>query len=285
MLGNSWFDGVQFCQQSGKAYVLLTIMGSMGSTPRAQGSKMVVTDDRQFDTIGGGQLEFEAIRHARELLAKSSSTQEIQHFPLGAKLAQCCGGATHVLYEVMNLEVPHIAVFGAGHVAKALIPIVAQLPIQIHWVDNRAEQFDNLELPSNVTSYIVEQPSDVLATIPTLSHVIVMTHNHQLDYSITADSLSTKNLEFVGVIGSHTKAKRFKTRLSHILASNELEKLHCPIGLSSVPGKLPIEVAVSISAQLIGILHNNNESTDNLDEKRTTTKRNWLNTKEIIEIL
>ncbi|MDC0603057.1 xanthine dehydrogenase accessory protein XdhC [Aliiglaciecola sp.] len=282
MLGNSWFDGVQFCQESGKAYVLLTIMGSMGSTPRAQGSKMVITDDRQFDTIGGGQLEFEAIKHARELLANGSSTQEIQHFPLGAKLAQCCGGATHVLYEVMNQGVPQIAVFGAGHVAKALIPIIAQLPIQIHWIDNRAAQFENFEFPTNVSPYIVEQPKDALASNPTLTHVIVMTHNHQLDYSITAEALSTKNLNFVGLIGSQTKARRFKTRLTHIKTINELEKLHCPIGLSSVPGKLPIEVAVSISAQLIGVLSNDNGTQDNRHDKQTIAKRNWLNTKEII---
>lgn len=283
MIANTWHQGVQFCQSQGKPYVLLTVMGSLGSTPRAQGTKMLVTDDREFDTLGGGQLEFEAIKHARNLLAANDKTQDLQHFPLGAKLAQCCGGATHILYELMNNQVQQIAVFGAGHVAKALIPIISQLPIQLHWVDNRPEQFEGFDLPANVTSHCVEDPVELLSVLTSLSHVVIMTHNHQLDYDIAAKALHIDNLHYIGVIGSETKSRRFKTRLSRRVPELETrQNFHCPIGHPDVQGKLPIEVAVSISAQLVSSLQQHSAFQD--DEK-SLAKQSWQNTKEIFELL
>ncbi|MBU2876379.1 MULTISPECIES: xanthine dehydrogenase accessory protein XdhC [Alteromonadaceae] len=284
MMKNQWFDGVMHCQNNAKAYVVLTVMGSVGSTPRAQGTKMVVTEDRIFDTIGGGQLEHLSIKKARELLTLKSQSQHVEYFPLGAKLAQCCGGATHVLFEVFCQHVNQLMLFGAGHVAQALVPIISQLPLNIVWVDSRQEMFDEvdkseLQLPTNVSALIAEDCTDALDEYP-VNYVLVMTHDHQLDFELVHKALNIDSVEYLGLIGSATKAKRFRTRLAnHGISAPMLEKLVCPVGITDIPGKRPIEVAVSIAGQLIGLLnkHESNESQN--------SQAAWLQTKEIAKLL
>ena len=74
------------------------------------------------------------------------------------------------------------------------------------------------------------------------------------------------------MIGSQTKAQRFIQRLSAKgISQSQLQNFHSPIGDTSVPGKRPIEVAVSISSQLIKQLHEPNITTplDQLTNKDT----------------
>ena len=250
-----WFEAVSNYQHTGKAYVLVTVLASAGSTPRENGCKMVVCDDQIVDTIGGGHLEFEATRKARELLAQGQTVQHIEHYPLASKLGQCCGGATNVLFEVMSCHCQHLVIFGAGHVAKALIPIVSQLPLQISWIDNREDMFPT-ELPVNVRCTVSDTPAADAACVAQNSWVLVMTHDHQLDFDISLSALKRHDISYVGVIGSDTKARRFRTRLAHRELSTEtLKRFVSPIGNTDIPGKQPVEVAVSISAQLIQMLH------------------------------
>jgi xanthine dehydrogenase accessory factor len=278
----SWFDGINFCQSNGKGYVLLTIMGSVGSTPRSAGTKMVVTDDRIFDTIGGGQLEFRAIKLARDMLANGDTQQHVEHFPLAAKLAQCCGGATHVLFEPMNTCVPQLAIFGAGHVAKALLPIISQLPIAIKWIDNRPEQFTELAVANSVDILCVDDPVETLGDLHATTHLLVMTHDHQLDFDLVVVGLAIEQMEYVGLIGSNTKAKRFKYRLQGCnTPAEQLAKLVCPVGLTQVAGKKPIEVAVSIAAQLIPLFNDTKNKVDSGKQQQ----KSWQQTKQIIELL
>ena len=54
---NDWIDIAHELERSGKPYVLVTVLGARGSTPRDAGTKMLVTGDGSFCTIGGGHLE------------------------------------------------------------------------------------------------------------------------------------------------------------------------------------------------------------------------------------
>jgi xanthine dehydrogenase accessory factor len=268
----TWFQALHDCEQQGLAYVLVTLLFSSGSTPRNAGTKMVVSADNQYDTIGGGHLEYNVIKKAREYLAQGESIQKTESYPLASKLGQCCGGAVKVLFEVMVTHQQKLAIFGAGHVAQALVPIVAQLPIQIDWVDNRESFFtasSHAQSPmssamsiaqtySNVNSIVNDDPCEEVTLLAPKSWVVILTHNHQLDYDLVKTALKHKHLDFIGMIGSQTKAKRFIKRLNHRgFLESDIKKLVTPIGDMSIPGKLPIEVAVSISSQLISLLHVN----------------------------
>lgn len=265
----TWHEGIAQCQQHNESYVLVTVVSVAGSAPREIGSKMVVTASESIDTIGGGHLEHHAIATAREFLLSDRPQTELRSYPLSSKLGQCCGGAVKVLFDVCNSYQQHIAVFGAGHVAKALVPILSQLPVKITWIDNREALFANSlansaadstlnanHLPHNVDIVVEQEPETEVAQLPPGSWLVILTHDHQLDYRITEQALNYPLLPFVGLIGSETKAKRFITKLAHRgFDEAALARLHTPIGNPSIPGKQPIEVAVSISAQLIALLH------------------------------
>ena len=254
----TWYDALHQCQQQGKSYVLVTLLATAGSTPRDGGSKMLVCDDSTFDTIGGGHLEFEVTKQARNLLLENATTQKLEHYPLSSKLGQCCGGATNVLFEVFKDHTQHIAIYGAGHVSKVLVPILAQLPLQISWIDNRQDMLDEIAQqpqPSNVKLVLSEHPVATIATLPSNAWAMVMTHNHQLDFDIVEAALRRHDMTFVGMIGSDTKARRFRTRLEHKeFQETDIQRLISPVGLLDIPGKRPIEVAVSMAAQLIQLL-------------------------------
>jgi xanthine dehydrogenase accessory factor len=278
----TWFDALHQCQQQGKSYVLVTLLATAGSTPRNGGTKMLVCDDSAFDTIGGGHLEFEVIKQARNLLLNSNTTQKVEHYPLSSKLGQCCGGATNVLFEAFTEHTQHIAIFGAGHVSRALVPILAQLPLQISWIDNRQEMLDDIAqqtVPSNVKLVISEMPADIITSLPSETWVMVMTHSHQLDFDIIEAALRRKDMVFVGMIGSDTKARRFKTRLAHKeFQQQDIQRLVSPVGVLDIPGKRPIEVAVSMAAQLIQLLE---------PEKATQSqqKQAWRDNQQLIQSL
>jgi len=259
---STWYEAVAECQQDGAPYVLVTVISTAGSAPREAGSKMVITDAQSVDTIGGGHLEFDAIKTARELLSNSASKSantEIRSYPLSSKLGQCCGGAVKLLFEVCNRHAQHLAIFGAGHVAKALVPLLAQLPVRISWIDSREALFPH-PLPANVKMVVDQAPETEVRSLEENTWLIILTHDHQLDYRITEQALKSPALPFVGLIGSQTKAKRFVTKLEHRgFNSADLARLVSPIGDPSVPGKRPIEVAVSIASQVIQRLHANGD--------------------------
>jgi xanthine dehydrogenase accessory factor len=278
----TWFDALHQCQQQGKSYVLVTLLATAGSTPRNGGAKMLVCDDKEFDTIGGGHLEFEVIKQARSLLLGNTTTQKVEHYPLSSKLGQCCGGATNVLFEVFTEHTQHIAIFGAGHVSKALVPILAQLPLQISWIDNRQDMLDDIgqqPLPSNVKLVSSEHPAETISTMPSGSWAMIMTHNHQLDFNIVEAALSRQDMAFIGMIGSDTKARRFRTRLSHRdFQQHDIQRLVSPVGLLDIPGKRPIEVAVSMAAQLIQLL-------EPAEITQSQQKQAWRDNKQLIHFL
>lgn len=247
----SWISALAELQQKGEACVLVTIIEERGSTPRNAGSKMVVTAERIFETIGGGHLEYKAMEMAREILASRSQDTRLERFSLGASLGQCCGGVTVLLFEPMAAVQAHIAVFGAGHVGRALVPLLAALPCRVRWVDSREQEFPEF-IPNGVTKVVSEEPVDEVAQLPPGCYCIVMTHNHQLDLELTAAILKRNDFTWFGLIGSKTKRVKFEHRLRERGYDDALlARMRCPMGLAEVKGKLPIEIAVSIAGEII----------------------------------
>lgn len=248
---NNWISALADLQTQGEACVLVTIIEERGSTPRNAGSKMVVSAERIFDTIGGGHLEYKAMEIAREMLASGSQNTRLERFSLGASLGQCCGGVNVLLFEPMGQPQAQIAVFGAGHVGRALVPLLASLPCRVRWIDSREQEFP-AQIPDGVRKIVAEDPLDEIDELPKGSYCIVMTHNHQLDLELTAAILKRGDFAYFGLIGSKTKRVKFEHRLrDRGFDSALLQRMRCPMGLSEVKGKLPIEIAVSIAAEVI----------------------------------
>lgn len=267
-----WLDAINQLNAQGDAYVLVTLLGTHGSTPRDAGTKMVVSANENYDTIGGGHLEYQVIATAHKMLTEqpaSTISQHIEYYPLGPSLGQCCGGSTTVLFEQFAGHQINIMLFGAGHVGKALTGIIAELPCKVNWVDNRQTQFPSYIscsststlgnasfIPNNITMITSEVPADEVAVMPPDSYYIIMTHSHQLDFDICEAILKRNNFSYLGLIGSEIKRQRFRQRLIHKQHPKEnIDRIRCPMGLSNVPGKQPMEVAVSIAGEIINHYH------------------------------
>ncbi len=265
----NWFDAIQHCQQSGNGYVIATIINTQGSTPRDGGSKMVITTDNTYDTIGGGQLEFEAIAQARAFLAAGTVTEPLRRYALGPSLGQCCGGVVHLRYEWLGAEhiaglrerlaneqgLLPVALFGGGHVGRAIVELLGRLPARVQWVDSRDEIF-----PADVPDNIAAEHSDpVQAAVQDLapgSKVLIMSFSHAEDLDIVAACLLRRrerdDLPFIGLIGSRSKWASFRQRLeARGFTAAELAGVTCPIGVPGIAGKQPEVIAVAVVAQLL----------------------------------
>lgn len=246
--------------------VLVTVLDSRGSVPRGSGTRMLVFADAFAATIGGGHLEYQAIAHARRLLTGQTQTLTIQHV-LGPSLGQCCGGSVQLGFEpvaatdaqrVQQLLTPArqpIALFGGGHVGRAIVNVLAPLPFAVRWIDSRDEIFPH-EVPEGVEC---EHSSPVQAAVAELapgSRVLIMSFSHAEDLDIVIACLrrirEQNDLPFVGLIGSKTKWATFRHRLEERgFSPEEIACITCPIGVTGIRGKEPEVIAVAVAAQLL----------------------------------
>lgn len=248
---HDWLSALGEWQRLGRPCVLVTIIEERGSTPRNAGSKMVVSVEQCADTIGGGHLEFKAMQIAREMLASQTRETRLERFSLGASLGQCCGGATLLLFEPMGRPQARIAVFGAGHVGRALVPLLAGLPCRVSWIDARADEFPT-HLDPRIERIVNDDLVEEVERLPAGSYYIVMTHDHTLDLALSAAILARDDFAYFGLIGSKTKRMKFEHRLRERgVAADSLARMRCPLGLPQVKGKLPLEIAVSIAGEVI----------------------------------
>lgn len=135
-------------------------------------------------------------------------------------------------------------IFGAGHVGRALAPIVATLPFRMRWIDTR-EELRGL----HARLEIVEDAVAVAKAAPAGAFFVVLTHTHELDYQLVRAVLVRGNAAYCGVIGSTTKRARFVSRLGK--DGVDAAGLTCPIGAGGIRSKLPAAIAVAASAELL----------------------------------
>jgi xanthine dehydrogenase accessory factor len=254
--------------------VWITVIQAQGSVPRGEGTVMAVFEDDFLGTIGGGHLEFEAIAEARRCLKSNDSSQHQKfekRFALGPSLGQCCGGALVLQFErvdqadtsrllaILQKQAADafqpVALFGGGHVGKALVKVLGPLPFQVRWIDSRDEIF-----PLDIEPQVVcEHSNPVHAAVPDLvpnSRVLIMSFSHAEDLDIVAACLlrqrQHQDLPFVGLIGSATKWATFKRRLAERgFSETECAHITCPIGIPGIEGKEPEVIAVAVAAQLL----------------------------------
>ncbi|WP_298719747.1 xanthine dehydrogenase accessory protein XdhC [uncultured Oceanisphaera sp.] len=251
MFKDNWIQVLAELERKGEPCVLVTVVEHKGSTPRDSGTKMLVTEQGCYATIGGGHLEYKALQLARNMLQQGEQQMKVERFNLGASLGQCCGGMATIMLEPVVRARHHLVLFGAGHVAKALVHILATLPFRITWIDEREDEFPT-ELPAGVSKLVSDDPVAEIDGQPAGSFYLVMTHNHQLDLELCARILKRGDARYFGVIGSRTKRKRFDYKLKERgFDEAALARMICPIGLPEVIGKHPAEIAVSVAGELI----------------------------------
>ncbi|EEQ95049.1 xanthine dehydrogenase accessory protein XdhC [Brucella sp. ZJ1_1] len=244
--------------------VLVEVTDVKGSAPRDAGAWMLVARDMIFRTIGGGQLEYMAIDHARKILAGGRDTP--MDVPLGPEIGQCCGGRVGLSFKRVNRGLtdelvskvdaeiatrPHVYVFGAGHVGDALANALSFTPVRVVLVDTREAELMACDVPG-VETCLSAMPEQVVRSAPPGSAFIVLTHDHALDFLIVTEALQRRDAVYVGMIGSKTKKATFKNWLKREMGSDNLfENLVCPVGGAVVKDKRPEVIAALVAAEVL----------------------------------
>jgi xanthine dehydrogenase accessory factor len=238
------------------------VLSHRGSVPREAGTHMLVTRDAVLGTIGGGHLELTAIAQARQRLEAGDTNPHDTEFALGPSLGQCCGGAltlrTQRLDEAVLAAWPvdaprfFLQLYGAGHVGRAIVALLAGIDCRVQWIDERDSEFPAQPLPPHIERVCVEPVEAEVAQAPPGAHYLVLTHSHDLDLRITEAILRRGDFAYLGLIGSRTKRSRFMHRFEERgVPATALARLTCPIGVPGIAGKEPQVIAVAVVAQLL----------------------------------
>jgi xanthine dehydrogenase accessory factor len=242
--------------QSGAPFVCVTMVQAVGSTPQDAGSKMLVTADGLFmGTVGGGRVEHKALERARQMLSQPAGQtplNELVEWNLKRDVGMTCGGAVKLYFETYNHSDWRVVVFGAGHVASAVVQCLGQLECHVTCVDSRAEWLERIPARASLRKVQCDEPRTLVAELPGDAFVVCMTMGHATDRPILeAIFRQERRFPFLGVIGSHAKrAVLLKELAAAGIAAEKAAAFHCPIGLELGTNQ-PGEIAISVVAQLI----------------------------------
>nr|WP_276120660.1 xanthine dehydrogenase accessory protein XdhC [Pararhizobium qamdonense] len=248
--------------------VIVEIKETFGSAPREAGTFMLVSPTGAHGTIGGGQMEHMAIDHARALLAGVSDAVEMD-IPLGPDIGQCCGGRMVLTFRIgddaaraaLDLKLkeklkalPQVWLFGAGHVGRALADALLLLPLKIFAVETRKNELDLMS--AGASHRLVAMPEAVVKDIAPGSAVVILTHDHALDFLIARQALARNDLAYIGMIGSKTKRATFASwARQEGLTHDAIGRLILPIGGKTVSDKRPAVIAAMTAAEILAALN------------------------------
>ena len=296
--------------------VRVIVVSVRGSAPREPGACMLVDPRSMTGTIGGGNLEREAIAAARAQMSDAGGIDPIRicRMTLGRDLAQCCGGVVELwlerltrddrgwlaaaatsaregyallvtratrrapdrtcltsgtggrfdrirfeadgqgaptLRERLDAPTAPLWLYGAGHVGRAVVRGLAELPFDVTWIDSRAALLAG-SVPPNTRTLHVADPASVTADAPASAYHLVMTHDHGLDFDVCRAILARGEFTWLGLIGSASKAAKFRARLARAGEARErIARLVCPIGVGGITSKLPAAIAARVTVQLL----------------------------------
>jgi xanthine dehydrogenase accessory factor len=238
--------------ESGGRGAIATVVGARGSTPGKESAKMLVREDGStFGTIGGGCTEAEVWALAREVISTDRPLRK--SFTLTPKYAAeeglACGGIVEVFVEPLGN--PVLYVFGAGHIARSVVPLAAKVGFNTVVVDDR-EKFADRRFFPDATDVIVADFTIVFQrlTLTASSYVVIVTRGHRYDQLVLGEAIRTP-AGYVGLIGSRAKIHRiFRALLQQGATRERLAEVKAPIGLD-LGCRTPEEISVSIVAQLI----------------------------------
>jgi xanthine dehydrogenase accessory factor len=247
--------------------VIVEILEAVGSTPREAGAFMLVSPTDTHGTIGGGQMEHLAIDNARALLAGIADRFQMD-IPLGPDIGQCCGGRVVIGFQIgddterrhlreqlrRRLDaLPEVWLFGAGHVGRALGDALLLLPLKTYAVETRKSELD--QMSAGAHHRLVAMPESLVPDIAPGSAVVILTHDHALDFLIARQALLRNDLAYVGMIGSKTKRATFASWARREGLEDEIiNRLILPIGGKTVADKRPAVIAALAAAEILTAL-------------------------------
>lgn len=138
-------------------------------------------------------------------------------------------------------------IYGAGHVGRALVNVMAPLPdFEITWVDTGPERFPE----TDVTTLVAKDPALIVKHALTNADHLILTYSHEIDLAL-CHALLNHDFHSAGLIGSATKWARFRSRLAALgHTPAQISRIACPIGDPAL-GKHPAAIALGVATAMI----------------------------------
>lgn len=247
----SIYSRIEELRLSGKAAAICIVIETRGSTPRKQGAKMIVYADGSIEgTIGGGSVELDVIRQAKDVIISGIARKFV--FNLGDDLGMHCGGEMEVFIEPL-ISMQTLYIFGAGHIGNILATLSEYLDFRVVVIDPREELLEKLELMQGSTIHAGYLDAIINLDFDAQTYMVIVTPNHQSDEEILA-SVARKPHKYLGLIGSRRKIALLRERFlkEQLLTEEEMDGVDMPIGLP-IKAQTPAEIAVSILGKLIEV--------------------------------
>ena len=228
----------------GERNALAALVGTVDAAalvarPTESGGELQIISNRKEH----GERPLPVTRALREMLAGTR--------PRAPLLIRGAKGHSPWFVEPLARPMVPLHIYGAGHVGRALVRVLEDLPFRVTWADTAAQRFP-AAIPPHVTAHVSPDLPALAAAAPADATHIVMTYSHALDLAICHAVLRRGQFGHLGLIGSATKRARFLHRLAGLgIAPAMLQRLTCPIGLPGVGAKEPAMIAVSVAAQLV----------------------------------
>ncbi len=251
-------------EEENRAFALITITKSVGSTPRSSARMIVLADGTTFGTVGGGVAEYEVVARAVENIPLKRS--EFFSKSLQVTEGHNCGGNVEFFIEVVNSS-PRLILIGGGHVNLEIAKLAFSCGFYPEVVETR-EDFANKErFPFLHTFYVDDTIEKALGKCPIDEQCAIVIATHSLD-KIALEMVINSPAWYIGMLGSRTKVHTFKTQLKEKMGVDisSLHNFYAPIGLD-IHAKTPIEIAISVVGELMSTLHHT--SKQSLRDKAT----------------
>ena len=143
-----------------------------------------------------------------EMLRSSDGRScELVTWNLQTDIGMTCGGEVKFFFELYLCNDWKISLFGAGHIAQALVPILLQMNCRVTWLDQRQDWLSRLPEHPKLTKVCSQNLKDEVKRLDPRSFFVLMTQGHATDLPVLAEVLRTIEPPYVGVLGSLQKAK------------------------------------------------------------------------------
>lgn len=148
---------------------------------------------------------------------------------------------------------PHVFIFGAGHVGRCLVDYLQKLNYRITVIDDRAQLVDDLQGACRI---LTGDYSEIIQRemVPPESFFVIAGYNHDVDYQILRAMYQSGQLpKYIGLLASRRKAALIMSKVREEFGETaNLGLVHAPVGLD-IGGQSPEEIALSIAAEIQAI--------------------------------
>ena len=225
--------------EGGKPVAIANLMAAPQGTSFRVGDKMLVREDgSNVGTLGDEQLDRQAGRRARELMAMGKNDYIVTD------------DGVEYFIEAFTTP-PTLVLVGGGHVSNAIAPVAKSVGFRLFVVDDR-EEFANAERFPEAEIVRSGEYAETIRGLPINANtfIVVATRGHRYDDAALAAAMETP-ASYVGLLGSRRKTILiYEELLQRGWPIERVKAVHAPIGLD-IGGRTPEEIAISIMGEIL----------------------------------